>query len=91
MTEIERDRALAAVMAGEEQAVAVLIDLRGVAGVLAGRRFDLDDVRAMIAQDHRRMRPGNKVSDLQDVNSVERTLGFGGGGHCVIPVGAIIL
>jgi hypothetical protein len=63
-------------MAGKKQAVAVLIDLRGVARVLARRRLDLDDVGAVVAQDHRRMRAGDEMSDLEHMDAVERTFGF---------------
>jgi len=84
VAEIERHRALAAIMTGEEQAVAVLIDLRGIARVLAGRRLDLDDVGAVIAQDHRGMRTGDEMRDFEHMDAGQRTLRRGLA-HCATP------
>jgi hypothetical protein len=40
--------------------------------VAPARRFDLDDFRAHVGQDHRGQRPGDEVREIDDPDSLQR-------------------
>ena len=74
--EVEHDAALVAVDATEVAAVeAVGVRLRvGVveAGHVAGRRFDLDDVGPHVGEDHRAVRSGQGLGEVDDTDVGKR-------------------
>src|SRR5205807_8926235 len=71
--ELDREAALAPVVAGEVEAVAALQARPAAAAALPLRRLDLDHVGAMVAEDHGAVRAGDVVADVEDVRAGQRT------------------
>ena len=76
--QIHHDGALVAVHVQKPEAViAFQLEAHGAAGLVAGRRLDLDHIRAQIAQHHAAERPGHDLRDIQNPDSFQRKRPFG--------------
>ena len=69
--EVERDRALAAVE-GDGMGAVIALELAQRAAPVALRRLDLDDVGAVQRQQHRGMRPGHALREVEHGDAVVR-------------------
>ena len=81
--EVEHDAALVAIDAREVAAVVASFSIRRetapvAAAHVAGRRLDLDDVGAEVGQQHRAVRTGERLREIEHANVGERT---GARGH----------
>ena len=80
--EVERDAPLVAVVVGEpgaEVALGVLPgERRHLAGQLAPRRLNLDDISAQVGQHHRRPRSRQRMGAVDDANALQRPRVLGG-------------
>ena len=74
--EVERDRALAAVE-GDRMGAVVALELAQRAAPVALRRLDLDDVGAVQRQQHRGMRPGDALREVEHGDAVVRAFDHG--------------
>jgi hypothetical protein len=69
--EVQRHAALVAVHVEKaERVVSLHAKAHRAAGLVAGAgRFDLDDVRAQVAQQHAGVRPGHDLGDVEDLDA----------------------
>jgi len=71
LLEVQRDRALAAI--GRHEHRRELTVAGGAAGDVAGERFDLDHVGALVGQQHGANRPRNDRRQVDDPDALQRT------------------
>src|SRR5881275_2051549 len=73
MLQIEADGALVAVVVEKRGGKAAAPVAAGAGVVAALGRFDLDHVGALVAEDHRRQRPGDIRGQVYDPIAIQRT------------------
>ncbi len=79
--EVDGDRLLVAVHRGEVAAerLELIVGMIGAddARVVAVERLDLDDLRALVGQQHRAVGAGQHLREVDDPHAIERTQNFG--------------
>ena len=71
--DVDRQRALATIRRDEQRGeLAALVDAGAAApGDIAADRFDLEHVRALVGEEHRRERSGNHAGQIQYTDAIE--------------------